>query len=83
MEIFFFRISFLNHTQADIIAKKNETLWTPETGFSKSASPFDTPWRVTGDTIDNSVRIIFNLKSQNAVSDCPKTDSGLTVIIFL
>lgn len=74
-------MSFLNHTQADIITKKNESLWTPEAGFSKSTDPFDTPWRVTGDTIDNSVRIIFDLKNPQLGNHCPQTDPGVTVII--
>lgn len=72
------RTSFLNMTQADIIANKNQT-WTPETGYGKNATPFDVPWRVTGDTVDNAVRLIFNLKNDNLGDHCPKRDSGLTV----
>lgn len=60
---------------------KNESLWTPETGYRQNATPFDLPWRVMGDTTDNAVRLVFNLKSAYFGSNCPKTDSGLTVII--
>jgi len=66
-------------TQADIIAKKNETTWTPETGYNQNITPFDVPWRVTGDTVDNAVRLIFDLANKNLGDHCPKRDSGLTV----
>ncbi|KAF0751167.1 pickpocket protein 28-like, partial [Aphis craccivora] len=73
--------SFLNLTQADIIAKKNETTWTPETGYNQNITPFDVPWRVTGDTVDNAVRLIFDLTNKNLGDHCPKRDSGLTLIV--
>ncbi|XP_060876363.1 pickpocket protein 28-like isoform X1 [Metopolophium dirhodum] len=73
--------SFLNSTQADIIAKKNQTTWTPETGYSRNATPFDVPWRVTGDTVDNAVRLIFDLTNENLGDHCPKRESGLTLIV--
>lgn len=76
-------MSYFNRTQADIIAEKNESTWTPETGYSKNATPFDVPWKVTGDTIDNAVRLLFNLKSTSLRDYCPETDSGLTVGVTL
>lgn len=76
-------MSYFNQTQADIITKKNESMWTPETGYNENATPFDVPWRVTGDTIDNAVRLIFNLNNTNSGDHCPKTDSGLTVCATL
>lgn len=75
-------MSYFKHTQADIIAKKNKTVWTPETGFTDDAIPLDTPWRVTGDTMDNSVRLVFNLKNRASKNNCPNSDSGLIVIIY-
>lgn len=78
-----YRTSFLNLTQADIVAKKNETTWTPETGYSLNATPFDVPWRVTGDTVDNAVRLIFDLTNENLGDHCPKRESGLTVYRWL
>lgn len=77
------RTSFLNLTQADIVAKKNQTSWTPETGYSQNATPFDVPWRVTGDTVDNAVRLIFDLTNENLGDHCPKRESGLTVYLLL
>lgn len=71
---------FSNHSRANILTK-NETFWTPETGFSRNATPFDLPWRVIGDTTDNAVRLIFNLIDTHFRGNCPNTDSGLTVII--
>lgn len=73
------RMSSFNHTQADIIDKNNETKWTPETGYSQNSTPFDVPWRVTGDTVENAVRVLFTLKNTNSEDHCPKSDSGLTV----
>jgi len=78
-----YRTSFLNLTQADIVAKKNQTTWTPETGYSPNATPFDVPWRVTGDTVDNAVRLIFDLTNENLGNHCPKRESGLTVYRWL
>lgn len=76
-------MSSFNHTQADIIDKNNEAKWTPETGYSKNSTPFDVPWRVTGDTAENAVRVLFSLENTNSVDQCPKSDSGLTVTELL
>ncbi|XP_050441987.1 pickpocket protein 28-like isoform X2 [Adelges cooleyi] len=73
--------SFLNHTQADIISKKTESTWTPDTGFKDNAVPFDTPWRVTGDTNNDAVKLIFKLKIKDDGEYCPLTESGLMIII--
>ncbi|XP_025191376.1 pickpocket protein 28-like, partial [Melanaphis sacchari] len=73
--------SFLNSTRVDSIANKNQTAWTPETGYRQNATPFDIPWRVTGDTVDNAVRLIFDLANKNLGDYCPKRDSGLTLFV--
>lgn len=77
-----FQISSLKFVnQTDLIAEKNESAWTPETGYSQNAIPFDLPWRVTGNTADNSVRLLFDFKETNFKGKhCRKSNSGLTVI---
>jgi len=62
---------------------KNETTWTPETSYGTNATPFDVPWRVSGDTLDNAGRLIFDLRNTDSEeSGCSKIDnSGLTVMI--
>ncbi|VVC45170.1 Epithelial sodium channel [Cinara cedri] len=77
----FERMAFLNHTHSENILQKNESVWTPENRYSINATPFDLPWRVTGDTIENAVRLVFNLKNTNLGGHCPETDSGLTIIV--
>lgn len=77
-----FRLAFLNHGQPENVLRKNESIWTPESGYSKNATPFGIPWRVTGDTIENTVRLEFNLKNSHPGGHCPDTDPGLTVIIY-
>lgn len=74
-----FRLSNLNHTKAEIITKANKTAWDPEIGFNKNAEPFNLPWKVTGDTVEDSVIIRFNLQNENTRKHCPKTDKGMTV----
>ncbi|KAL5236158.1 hypothetical protein ACI65C_003568 [Semiaphis heraclei] len=68
-------------TQADVVAKKNQTVWTPEIGYSRNSTPFDVPWRVTGDTVDNAVRLIFDMTNDNLGEHCPKRESGLTLLV--
>lgn len=75
------RLSKLNHFKADIITKANETMWHPEYGFSKNAKPHSLPWKVIGETIEDSVTITLSLKKQNLGKYCPKTDSGMTVLV--
>jgi hypothetical protein len=72
-------MSSFNLTQTDIIDKNNETKWTPEMGYSQNSTSFDIPWRVTGDTVENAVRVLFTLNNKNSEDNCPKSDSGLTV----
>ncbi|XP_050536588.1 pickpocket protein 28-like isoform X2 [Daktulosphaira vitifoliae] len=74
-------LSFPNHTLADIITKKKETSWSPDKGFSKNAIPFDTPWRVTGDTNNDAVRLVFNLRNIEGDNYCPHTMSGVVLIL--
>ncbi|XP_050536569.1 pickpocket protein 28-like isoform X2 [Daktulosphaira vitifoliae] len=74
-------LSFPNHTLADIITKKKETSWSPDKGFSKNAIPFDTPWRVTGDTNNDAVRLVFNLRNIEGDNYCPHTMSGVMLIL--
>jgi len=69
----------LNHNKADIIKKANKSIWNPENGFSKDAKPFHLPWKLIGDTIEDSVTIIFSLKKDNLGKYCPKTKTGMTV----
>lgn len=72
---------FLNPTLPDNVFHKNNTVWTPENHYSKNATPFDIPWKVTGTTIENNVRLIFNLKNTYSGGQCPDTDPGITVIL--
>lgn len=78
-----YRLSNLNHTKADIITKAKNTAWDPEIGFNKNAEPFNLPWKVTGDTVEDSVIIRFNLQNENTRKHCPKTDKGMTVCTYL
>lgn len=78
-----YSLSKLNHPKSDIITKINETMWNPELGFSTNAKPFHLPWKVIGDTIEDSVTITFNLKKENTGIHCPITDTGMTVTQFL
>lgn len=73
------RLSNLNHTKADIITNSNKTAWNPEVGFNKNSEPINLPWKVTGDTVEDSVIIRFNLQNDNIRKHCPKTDKGMTV----
>ncbi|VVC29438.1 Epithelial sodium channel, partial [Cinara cedri] len=74
-------LSKLTHPKSDIITKANETMWNPEIGFSKNAKPFHIPWKVIGDTIEDSVTIKFNLKKENTGIHCPITDTGMTLFL--
>lgn len=69
----------MTHSKSDIITKANETTWSPEIGFSAHAKPFHVPWKVIGDTIEDSVTITFNLKKENSGIHCPKNNTGMTV----
>lgn len=77
-----FRMDFLNRTQSENIFQKNESIWTPENHYSVNATPFDIPWKVAENTIENAVRLVFNLKNTNLDGHCPETDTGVTVIIL-
>lgn len=69
----------LNHHKADIITKANKTVWNPEIGISKDAKPFNLPWIVVGNTIEDSVTIKFSLNKENFGIHCPKSDMGMMV----
>jgi len=69
----------LNHYKADIISKANKSLWNPDIGFSKDAKPFDLPWKVIGNTIEDAVTITLSLKKDNFGKYCPTTKMGITV----
>lgn len=69
----------MNHTKADIIKNVNVTAWNPEIGFNINAKPFNLPWKVTGDTVDDSVILRFDLQNKKTGKGCPKTDTGMTV----
>lgn len=72
----------MNHSKADIITKANERVWDPEVGFVKTAKPYDLPWKVIGDTIEDSVIMVFSLKKNKSNEHCPQTDTGMTVRIL-
>lgn len=74
-----YRLSNLNHTKADILKNAKITAWNPEIGFNKNAKSFNLPWKVTGDTVEDSVIIRFNLKKKYTGKHCPTTDKGMTV----
>ncbi|XP_060863036.1 pickpocket protein 28-like [Metopolophium dirhodum] len=74
-------LSNLNHTKADIITNATNTAWDPEIGFNKNAKPFNLPWKVIGDTVEDSVIIRFNLQNENTRKHCPKTDKGMTLFL--
>lgn len=78
-----YRLSNLNHSKADIITNAKTTAWDPEIGFNKNSEPFNLPWKVTGDTVDDSVIIRFNLQNDNTRKHCPKTDKGMTVGTYI
>lgn len=69
----------LNHDKIDIITKANGTNWNPEIGFTNNAKQFNIPWKVVGDTVEDSVTIQFSLKKENFGKYCPKLNTGLTV----
>lgn len=71
----------MNHPKSDIITKANESIWNPDFGFSKNAKPFHLPWKIIGDTVEDSVIMKFTLKKDNySRNHCPKTDTGMTVL---
>lgn len=74
----------MNHPKADIIVNANENVWDPDTGFSKNAKPFNLPWKVIGDTVEDSVIMTFSLKKDNYSGNyCPKTYTGMTVQLLI
>lgn len=73
------RLSNINHSQADIITKTNEVMWNVDTGYSKNAKSFHTPWRVIGGSFANSVKISFSLEKPRSGKHCPVSDTGMTV----
>lgn len=75
-----YRLPFADHKRADVISRTNKTAWSLETGYSQNVTPIDVPWRVTSDTMDNSVRLVFDLKNSHLLGEhCRESDSGLTV----
>ncbi|XP_050421683.1 pickpocket protein 28-like isoform X3 [Adelges cooleyi] len=74
------RLSFLDHPLAQIIRKKNLNTWNPEVGFKPDLTPFDTPWRVTGDSVNNRVSLHFKFKRNPGVN-CPITGKGFVLIM--
>lgn len=77
-----YRLSKLNHLKADILTKANETMWHPENGFNVNAKSHSLPWKVFGETVDDSVIMTFSLKKQNLGKHCPVTNSGMTVQFY-
>jgi len=73
----------LNHTKADILTNANATAWNPEIGFDKNAKPFNVPWKVTGDTVEDAIIIRFDLQKEKTGKHCPKTDTGMTVHTYI
>lgn len=66
----------------------NESFWTPETSYSENTTPIGIPWRVTGNNIENSVRLEFDLKNMNSErgssSNLKRNNSGLKVsVVYL
>lgn len=79
----FYRLSSLNHSKADIITKPNGHVWNPEVNIGKSVpKTFQLPWKLIGDTVEDSIVITFNLKNKDLGEKCPNTDSGLTVYLL-
>ncbi|XP_050421675.1 pickpocket protein 28-like isoform X2 [Adelges cooleyi] len=77
---YFHMLSFLDHPLAQIIRKKNLNTWNPEVGFKPDLTPFDTPWRVTGDSVNNRVSLHFKFKRNPGVN-CPITGKGFVLIM--
>ncbi|KAE9532798.1 hypothetical protein AGLY_009879, partial [Aphis glycines] len=74
-------LSNLNHTKADILKNAKVTAWNPEIGFNKNAKSFNLPWKVTGDTVEDSIIIRFDLKKENTGKHCPTTDKGMALFL--
>lgn len=77
--IILYRLSNLNHNKTDIITKANKSIWDPDNGFSKDAEPFELPWKVFGDAIEDYIKITLSLKKDDIGEYCPKTKMGSTV----
>ncbi|XP_025196558.1 pickpocket protein 28-like [Melanaphis sacchari] len=74
-------LSNLNHIKADIITNSKETAWNPEFGFNENAQTFNLPWKVIGDTVEDSIIMRFNLQNEKTGNHCPKTDKGMTLFL--
>lgn len=57
-------------------------MWSPESRTNKPTEKFKLPWKLIGDTVEDSIVITFNLKNNQFGERCPNLDTGMTVGIL-
>lgn len=57
-------------------------MWSPESRTNKPTEKFKLPWKLIGDTVEDSIVITFSLKNNQFGERCPNSDTGMTVGIL-
>lgn len=57
-------------------------MWSPEFRINKPTEKFKLPWKLIGDTVEDSIVITFSLNNNQFGEHCPNSDTGMTVSIL-